>query len=157
MNSSRFLLAPTAVASLMLGALGVGSAAGRSRAVNWETSGREIYCGVAKVYGTSIDPGTGAPADGSWPGLQCSAPGIPRPRQAVGDPFVQLGQGAAGRARLVDLSQDDLVSDRPSAHLTPGSTWERYGILCHIRVDVASCTNTEGRGFTLSPGHLRLR
>jgi len=43
---------------------------------------------------------------GYWPEVQCSAPGIPRPRQGIGDPFVQLGQGQARRARLVDESQE---------------------------------------------------
>ena len=59
--------------------------------------------------GVEVDPGTGAQLSGNYPGLQCSAEGIPKPKHGFGDPFVQLGQGRAGRARLVGESQDDLI------------------------------------------------
>ena len=71
-----------------------------SHAANFQPSSRGVFCGVAlAVRGTARDPGTGAPVVGLHRGLQCSARGIPRPKGAVGDPFVQLGQGQAGRAR----------------------------------------------------------
>jgi len=129
---------------------------GSSHAVNWQTRSGTVACGVAQVYGSAADPATGVQLDGRWPGLQCSAPRIPRVSHGIGDPFVQLGQGAAGRARLVDLSQDDLVSGRPPGRLAPGSTWARYGIVCHISASAVSCDNGAGHGFTLSPGHVRL-
>ncbi len=66
------------------------AAAGTSRAVNWVIPGQKVVCGVAEqVPGTAVDPGTMAPQNGRWPGLQCSAVGIPRPRQGIGDPFVR--------------------------------------------------------------------
>lgn len=76
-----------------------------SHAINFQTKTADVVCGVASsVPGTELDPGTGAPLNGEYPGLQCSAAGIPKPRRGIGDPFVQLGQGRAGRARLVDES-----------------------------------------------------
>ncbi len=128
-----------------------------SHAVNWSTRSARIVCGVTgRVHGTRLDPGTGVELDGLWPGLQCSTPGIPRPRRGIGDPFVQLGQGRTGRAQIVDESQDDLVSGAPSVTLAPGSTWKRYGILCAVRAASIRCTNSAGRGFRMSPGHVRL-
>jgi hypothetical protein len=107
------------------------------------------------VQGTELDPGTGAPLNGLWRGLQCQAAGIPH-GQGIGDPAVQLGQGRAGRARLVDISQDDLVSDAPFVALAPGSVWKRYGIACTVNATSIRCTNGPGYGFTMSPGRLHL-
>jgi hypothetical protein len=128
-----------------------------SHAVNFQTKTADVVCGiVASVPGTQLDPGTGASLDGDYPGLQCSAAGIPKPRHGIGDPFVQLGQGRAGRARLVDESQDDLVSSARPATLAPGSTWKRYGIVCSLGASSARCTNGAGHGFKISTGHLSL-
>lgn len=128
-----------------------------SHASNWETAGGQVACGIAgRVPGTEIDAATHTPLNGSWPGLQCSARGIPRPAQGVGDPFVQLGQGRSGRARVVDESQDDLLSGAPFSPLAPGTSWRRDGISCAVGANLVRCTNAVGRGFTLSPGHLRL-
>lgn len=127
-----------------------------SHAANWQTHDRSVQCGLAEVDGTGVDQGTGAPLNGRWPGLQCSAPGIPRPRGRVGDPFVQLGQGRAGRATLVLESQDDLIANGAPATLAPGSTWRRDGITCSVLASSISCHNAFAHGFTLSRGHLRL-
>lgn len=128
-----------------------------SHAVNFQTQAADVVCGVvAAVPGSKLDPGTGAPLDGSYPGLQCSAAGIPKPRQGIGDPFVQLGQGSAGHARLVDESQDDLISDANPATLPPGSSWWRYGITCRLTASSVRCANESGHGFQISTGHLRL-
>jgi hypothetical protein len=81
--------------------------------------------------------------------------GLPR-GQGIGDPAVQLGQGRAGRARLVDISQDDLVSNAPYLALAPGSVWRSYGIACTVNAASIRCTNEPGYGFTVSPGHLHL-
>jgi len=133
------------------------AAANASHVDNWATHGEKVVCGIAeKVWGTRVDPGTMAPLNGYWPGLQCAAAGIPRPRQGVGDPFVQLGQGQAGRARLVDESQDDLVSSGRYVELAPGSSWSRDGIDCAVARSSVRCTNSAGHGFTLSPGHVHL-
>ncbi len=130
--------------------------ASRSDTLNWSTQGDAVVCGVAEgVEGTQLDPSTGAPLNGMWPGLQCQAAGIPR-GQGIGDPAVQLGQGRAGRARLVDISQDDLVSDTPYLALAPGSAWKREGIGCTVNVTSIRCTNEPGYGFTMSPGHVHL-
>lgn len=127
-----------------------------SNTLNWSTQGEVVVCGVAEgVEGTQLDPGTGAPLNGLWPGLQCQAAGIPR-APGIGDPAVQLGQGRAGRARLVDISQDDLVSDAPYVALTPGSAWKRYGIGCTVNPTSIRCTNKAGYGFTMSPGRVHL-
>ena len=66
-----------------------------------------------------------APANGRWPGLQCQTTGLPRV-SAIGDPAVQLGQGSAGRARLLDISQDELLSDTPYMALAPGTRWKNF-------------------------------
>jgi hypothetical protein len=134
-----------------------GLAGADSRAVNFQTRAADVVCGVvAAVPGSKLDPGTGGELSGNYPGLQCSAAGIPKPRHGIGDPFVQLGQGSAGRARLVDESQDDLVSGANPATLPPGSRWKRYGITCQLAASSARCTNTSGHGFQISTGHLRL-
>jgi hypothetical protein len=134
---------------------GLASAA-TSTAVNWSTEGEAVVCGVAKgVEGTELDPGTGAPLKGFWPGLQCQAAGIPRGR-GIGDPAVQLGQGRAGRVRLLDISQDDLASDAPFIALAPGTLWKRYGIDCTVSAASVRCANAAGYGFTMSTGHLQL-
>ena len=143
-------------AALTLQCASPSHAAAPSHAINWQTQGREVVCGITEVHGTAFDPGTGAPENGRWPGLQCSAPGIPRAPRGIGDPFVQLGQGVAGRARLVDLSQDDLISDEAFVPLRAGSTWSRYGIRCHVATNAIACANGFGHGFTLAPGHVRL-
>ena len=137
---------------------GVGaSGALASSAVNWSTHSGTVVCGIAgAIHGTRLDPGTGTELDGGWPGLQCAAQGIPRPRQGVGDPFVQLGQGRAGRARIVDESQDDLISGAPSVVLAPGSVWKRYGITCKVRAASIRCQNGSAHGFTLARGHVHL-
>jgi hypothetical protein len=128
-----------------------------SHVANWGTRGQKVVCGVtAAVPGTAFDPGTQAPLNGNWPGLQCMAAGIPRPRQGVGDPAVQLGQGRVGRARLVDVSQDELVSSGPYVELAPATTWKRDGITCAVHTASVRCTNSVGHGFTISPGHVHL-
>jgi hypothetical protein len=130
--------------------------ASTSSTPNWSTEHAAVVCGVAEgVEGTELDSGTGAPLNGLWRGLQCQATGIPR-GQGVGDPAVQLGQGRAGRTRLVDISQDDLVSQAPYAPLAPGSVWKRYGIACTVNATSIRCTNGPGYGFTMSPGHLHI-
>jgi hypothetical protein len=128
-----------------------------SHATNFQTKTADVVCGIAaSVPGTELDPGTGAPLNGDYPGLQCSAVGIPKPKRGIGDPFVQLGQGHAGRARLVDESQDDLVSSANPVTLAAGSTWKRYGITCTLSASSARCTNGTGHGFKISTGHLSL-
>jgi|HubBroStandDraft_6_1064221.scaffolds.fasta_scaffold48323_3 hypothetical protein len=128
-----------------------------SHVVNFQTKTADVVCGVvASVPGTELDPGTGAPLNGDYPGLQCSAAGIPKPVHGLGDPFVQLGQGHAGRAKLVDESQDDLVSGANPVRLAPGSTWKRYGITCGLSASSVRCTNGAGHGFKISTGHLSL-
>ncbi len=128
-----------------------------SHAVNFQTKTADVVCGIAAlVPGTELDPGTGAPHNGDYPGLQCSAVGIPKPRHGIGDPFVQLGQGHAGRAELVDESQDDLISSAIPVTLGPGSTWTRYGIACKLTASSVRCANVAGHGFKISTGHLSL-
>ncbi len=128
-----------------------------SHAVNFQTKSADVVCGiVASVPGTKLDSGTGAPLNGDYPGLQCSAAGIPKPKHGIGDPFVQLGQGRAGRARLVNESQDDLVSSANPATLAAGSTLKRYGITCTLAVSLVRCTNGTGHGFKISTGRLSL-
>jgi hypothetical protein len=128
-----------------------------SHAVNFQTKSADVLCGiVASVPGTELDPGTGAQLNGDYPGLQCSAEDIPKPKQGFGDPFVKLGQGQAGRAMLVDESQDELISDADFVTLAPGSTWRRYGIACTLSESSARCTNSAGHGFEISTGHLSL-
>jgi hypothetical protein len=133
------------------------AASASSHAINFQTKTADVVCGiVAAVPGSRLDPGTGAPLTGDYPGLQCASAGIPKPKHGIGDPFVQLGQGRAGRARLVDESQDDLISSANPVTLAPGSTWKRYGITCTLRVSAARCTNGIGHGFKISTGHLTL-
>jgi hypothetical protein len=132
------------------------AAASTSNMLNWSTDGEAVVCGVAEgVQGTELDPGTGAPLNGLWRGLQCQAAGIPH-GQGIGDPAVQLGQGRTGRARLVDISQDDLVSDARFVVLAPGSVWKSYGTACTVNATSIRCANGRGYGFTMSPGHLHL-
>lgn len=133
------------------------TASASSHAVNFQTKTTDVLCGiVASVPGSRFDPGTDAQLEGNYPGLQCSAEGIPKPKHGFGDPFVQLGQGLAGRAELVDESQDDLISDANFVTLAPGSTWKRSGITCKLTASLARCTNGTGHGFKLSTGHLSL-
>jgi hypothetical protein len=128
-----------------------------AHAVNFQTKTADVVCGVvASVPGTEPDPGTGAPLNGDYPGLQCSAAGIPKPKHGIGDPFVQLGQGHAGRAKLVDESQDDLISSANPVTLAPGSTWKRYGITCRLTASSVRCANGTGHGFKISTGRLSL-
>ena len=128
-----------------------------SHAVNFQTKATDVVCGiVAAVPGLEFDPGTGGQLTGNYPGLQCSAEGIPKPKHGIGDPFVQLGQGRAGRARLVDESQDDLISGANPMTLAPGSTWKRDGITCKLSASTVRCTNGVGHGFKISTGHLSL-
>jgi hypothetical protein len=125
-------------------------------AANWSTHGGQVLCGLADVHATAIDPGTGARENGLWPGLQCSARGIPRAPGPVGDPFVQLGQGRAGRAKLVDLSQDDLLVQGAPKPLPAGSRWSKDGIVCAVHTRSIACHNAAGHGFEMSPGHVHL-
>jgi hypothetical protein len=148
------MLASALLACALAPAVAVAS---RSTAINWSTYHSSVVCGiVGAVPGTRLDPGSNAPLNRLWPGLQCSAQGIPRPRHGIGDPFVQLGQGRAGRARLVDESQDDLVSNAPFVTLAPGSMWQRDGISCTIAVASVRCVNGPRHGFALSPGRVHL-
>jgi hypothetical protein len=151
MRRSVLLLAATALV------VPPAAAQALSHAVNFQTKTAEVVCGIAaSVPGTELDPGTGAPLNGDYPGLQCSAVGIPKPRRGIGDPFVQLGQGRAGRAKLVDESQDDLISSANFVTLAPGSIWKRDGITCRLSASSARCTNGTGHGFKISTGHLTL-
>jgi hypothetical protein len=151
------LIPLSACACALVAMLSPGAAtASTSNIVNWSTEGEAVVCGVAEgVEGTKFDPGTGALLDGLWRGLQCQAAGIPH-GQGIGDPAVQLGQGRAGRARLIDISQDDLVSDTPYVVLASGSVWNSYSITCTLNATSIRCTNGPGYGFTLSPGHVHL-
>jgi hypothetical protein len=145
------------VSLLVLVAHPAGPAASASHAANWGTDRQQVVCGIAGgIRGTAFDPGAQAQLNGRWPGLQCAAAGIPRPRQGVGDPFVQLGQGQTGHARLVDLSEGDLVSGAPYAELAAGTTWKRDGITCTVHVASVRCTNSAGHGFAIAPGHVHL-
>jgi hypothetical protein len=151
MKGSAFVVAVALVVALPA------TARASSHAVNFQTKTEDVVCGiVAAVPGTELDPGTGAPLNGYYPGLQCSAASIPKPKHGIGDPFVQLGQGRTGRARLVDESQDDLISDANFVTLAPGSTWKRYGITCELTASSVRCTNGTGHGFEISTGHLSL-
>ncbi len=151
MRRSALLAALLALATLPA------AARASSHAVNFQTKTADVGCGIAaSVPGTELDPGTGAPLNGDYPGLQCSAVGIPKPKHGIGDPFVQLGRGHAGRARLVDESQDDLISAANPVTLAPGSTWKRYGITCTLSASSVRCTNATGHGFKISTGHLTL-
>jgi hypothetical protein len=145
------------VAAVALAVALPSTASASSHAVNFQTKTADVVCGiVASVPGTQFDPGTDAQLNGDYPGLQCSAAGIPKPKHGIGDPFVHLGQGRAGRAKLVDESQDDLISDANFVTLASGSTWERYGITCKMTASSVRCTNGAGHGFKISTGHLRL-
>jgi hypothetical protein len=77
--------------------------------------------------------------------------GYPHTQRGIGDPFVQLGQGHAGRAKLVDESQDELISPANPVTLVPGATWKRYGIVCSLSASSVRCTNGTGHGFKISP------
>jgi hypothetical protein len=146
------LCACALVAMLVPGA----ATASTSSTLNWSTEGEAVVCGVAAgVEGTELDPGTGAPLNGRWRGLQCQAAGIPH-AQGIGDPAVQLGQGRTGRARLLDISQDELVSDARYVPLAAGSVWKLYGIACTVNATSVRCTNAAGYGFTMSPGRLQI-
>jgi hypothetical protein len=136
------------------GALAAGAP---SHATNFKTRGGVVVCGIALVPGSRFDPGTQSTLSGRWPGLQCSAPGIPRSSTGVGDPFVQLGEGQTGRARVVDLSQNDLLYDRAPVALAAGRTWALDGISCSIGAGSIACQNSGGHGFTLAAGHLTRR
>ncbi len=151
-------ITPALSVALAAAALAPPSAlAGSSHVSNWGTARQQVVCGIAAgVPGTVLDAATQAPLTGLWPGLQCSARGIPRPAHGIGDPFVQLGQGASGRARLVDESQDDLLSDAPYAKLSAGMSWQGDGITCAVHASWVRCANSAGHGFTLSPGHLHV-
>jgi hypothetical protein len=127
-----------------------------SHAPNWETPGGKVLCGVATFVETRPDPGTQAPLEVPGRGLQCSALGIPRPKHGIGDPVVKLGRGHAGRAQLVDQSQDELIFNVPPATLAAGGTWRREGIVCAVHAASVRCTNRAGHGFKISPGHVHL-
>jgi hypothetical protein len=146
------------ILALVLSPAPIALGAGTSHASNWSIQSNNVVCGIAKVPGTRPDPGTGAPLNGLWPGLQCATPGIPRPAHggAVGDPFVQLGQGRAGRARVVDESQDDLISNSPQVTLKAGSSWRGDGIVCAVHASAIRCHNSVGHGFSLAPGHVHI-
>jgi hypothetical protein len=155
-SPGRAPLAALAAAALAaLAAPAVCAAAPVSRATNFETPNRMVFCGLALVPGTRSDPGTGATLRGRWPGLQCSTPGLPHVPHGFGDPFVQLGQGSV-RAHELDLSQDDLLFSRAPARLTAGSVWERDGISCRISESSVSCTNASSHGFVMRRGHVTL-
>jgi hypothetical protein len=152
-------LALTLGLALGTGAAGTSAAAAAStsHATNWTIRAGTLVCGIADVYGTQIDAGTGAPLNGPWPGLQCSVERIPRaPGSKVGDPFVQLGQGRAGRAKVVNLSQDDLLYHRAPVTLAAGTTWSRNGITCEVRSSSIACHNSSSHGFTLSRSRVGL-
>lgn len=147
----------TLVATVALVVVLPATANASSHAVNFQTKTADVLCGIAaEVPGSEFDPGTSGQLNGNYPGLQCSAEGIPKPKHGIGDPFVQLGQGRVGRAMLVDESQDDLISDANFVTLAPGSTWKRYGIACTLSESSVRCTNGAGHGFEISTGHLRL-
>lgn len=152
----RWMRRSVLLAALALVALPAAAVAS-SHAVNFQTKTADVVCGIAaSVPGTELDPGTGTLLNGDYRGLQCSAAGIPKPKHGIGDPFVQLGQGRVGRARLVDESQDDLISSANPVTLAPGSTWKRYGITCSLSASAARCVNGMGHGFKISTGHLTL-
>jgi hypothetical protein len=145
--------------ALALGTGGVARASTTSHAINFQTPSHDVFCGIAMhVRGTVFDPGVQAPLNGFYPGLQCSAKGIPRPKGQpnVGDPFVHLGQGRAGRAQDVLESQDDLVSSADPVTLAAGSHWQRDHIDCTLTRTTVSCDNGHGHGFTVGPGALKL-
>ncbi len=132
------------------------AAAASSHAPNWQTAHGEVLCGIAVVAQTRFDPGTQTYMEEPGRGLQCSALGIPRPKRGIGDPVVKLGQGRAGRAQLMDQSQDELISNRAPVTLAPASTWSHTGIVCAVHAASVRCRNTAGHGFTISPGHVHL-
>jgi hypothetical protein len=146
-----------ALAALLALATWPAAAAGASsHAPNWQTPHGEVLCGIAFVPETRFDPGTQAYLEEPGRGLQCSALGIPRPKSGIGDPVVKLGEGRAGRARLVDQSQDELISNGAPVTLAASSTWSHAGIVCTIHAASVRCRNAAGHGFSISPGHVHL-
>jgi hypothetical protein len=81
--------------------------------------------------------------------LLCSAKGIPRAKQGVGDPFVQIA--ASGSARPVLISQNSFVSQNLKT-LSKGTLWKSLGVTCNIGSGTILCFNGDNHGFVIGNG-----
>jgi len=79
----------------------------------------------------------------------CSAAGIPRPKGAVGDPFVQIGR--QGKPKVVLVSQNEFETSK-IATLKPGATWSNLGVTCKVAGRTVTCKNASKHGFTIGNG-----
>jgi hypothetical protein len=157
---NRFRIATglaVAFAAVSLGT--VAAFATTSHTPNWTThtqGNKEVVCGIAPVYGTAFDSGVMGNENGLWPGLLCEAEGLRNPHPSQGDPAVTLGQGSAGRAKLIDTSQDEYTSTSSFKRMPSHANWSKDGITCTINPAQVICHNSSGHGFTLSKDHLKL-
>ena len=78
--------------------------------------------------------------------LLCSAAGVPRAKQGVGDPFVQIS--ATGAPQLVLISQDSYISNKVKT-LSKGTLWSSLGVTCNIGTNTILCFNGDNHGFVI--------
>jgi hypothetical protein len=74
----------------------------------------------------------------------------PEPEEACDFDWVGVDMGVTGAA--APNCGSDTVYDADAPTLEYGSSWTRGGITCESEESGLSCTNQEGRGFTLARG-----
>jgi len=157
---NRFRIATGLVVAITAVTLGaVGAFAKTSHVLLWtthnNTGNATVVCGITPdVYGSVYSSGAMASVNGYYPGLQCDAEGLRNPHPQQGDPAVALGQGSAGKARIIETSQDNYESSH-FTRMPEHATWSKDGITCKIDKATVSCHNTAGHGFTLRKGYFK--
>jgi hypothetical protein len=157
---NRFRIATGLVVGIAVVALSaVAAFAGTWHTPNWTThtqGNKEVVCGIVPdVPGSVYSSGAMATVTGYYPGLQCDAEGLPKGNVNDGDRALDLGQGKAGKAQLIYMSQDN-YGNSPFKRMPAHATWSKDGITCKISPASVSCSNGHGHSFTLSKGHYTL-
>jgi hypothetical protein len=137
MSARRFLLA--GIGTIALAAAPIAAAkTTTSHALLFQNQAHTMDCGVK------------APLPHHRASLVlCSAAGIPRPKGAVGDPFVQIGR--QGKSKVVLVSQNEFATSK-LATLKSGATWSNLGVTCKVSGRTVTCKNGSKHGFTIGNG-----
>jgi hypothetical protein len=132
MRMTRALAAAAVVGAAALPATAV---AKTSNAQLFQNPKKNVVCGI-EIHATN-KPATE---------LLCNGPGIPRAKQGVGDPFVQIS--ATGAPQLVLISQNSYVTNKVKT-LSKGTLWSSLGVTCNIGTNTILCFNGDNHGFVI--------
>jgi hypothetical protein len=142
-------LTTVSTTSVLVAAGAIAAALAPAAAAAPKTSNAKLFQNPRKTATCGIEiHAPGKPATE----LLCSGKGVPRAKNGVGDPFVQIA--ATGSPQLVLISQNSYISQ--SLKTLPKRTlWSSLGVTCNIATNTILCFNGDNHGFVIGNGKYR--